>query len=143
MRALRYLDDAALWNQNLRTDEVAKSENREVLRFLQAQIEQQLPLTSDAVDQVPQPIAQHVRQLLALAAREPEIPAPLRAAEFDRLILKVREQSAMRKQAERATLLAQRPETRPRDVDPAVLDDLAALHTTKSELTRLTLLAQP
>jgi DNA primase len=130
--ALRYLDDAPLWSQNLRTDEVVKSENREVLQFLLNR--------SPGSAEPPRSIAQHIGYLLERTAREPEIPEPSRAAEFDRLILKLHEQAAARKQAERATLLSQTPDARARDVEVGALQDLDALHTSKAELGRLTLL---
>jgi DNA primase len=137
MRALRYLDDAHLWSQNLRTEEVVKSENREVLRFLLARLEKQ-----SAAGDPPESIAQHVRYLQQLAELEPEIPEDKRAAEFDRLVLKVREQAAVRKQAERATLLAQTDGDRARDVEVGALDDLATLHASKFELGQRTLLTR-
>lgn len=134
MRALRYLDDAPLWSQNLRTDEVVKSENREVLQFL---LNRPQP---DSNVEPPEPIARHMAFLRELAAREPEIPEPSRAAEFDRLILKLHEQAVARKQAERATLLSQTPDVRARDVELAAVPDLEALHASKAELGRRTLL---
>ena len=142
MRALRYLDDAPRWSQNLATDDVVKSENREVLQFLLTRIAQGLPLLPQPGD-LPDPILRHIAQLQELGVREPEIPEALRAAEFDRLILNIRKQSALRKQAERATLLSQQPDTRPHDVESGALSDLALLYATQTELTRRTLLTQP
>jgi hypothetical protein len=78
--------------------------------------------------------------LQQLADMEPEIPADKRAGEFDRLLLKIREQAAVRKQAERATLLAQSPDERDRDVETGALDDLAAMHLSKFELGQKTVL---
>jgi len=135
MRALRYLDDVPLWSQNLRTDEVVKSENREVLQFLLNRSDQG-PNSSE----VPEPVARHMAYLQDLAGREPEISEASRAAEFDRLILKLHEQAAVRKQAERATLLSQTPDGRSRDIEIGALDDLDALHLSKAELGRRTLL---
>jgi len=135
MRALRYLDDAPLWSQNLRTDEVVKSENREVLQFLLNRLDQ-----GPTSNEPPEPVARHMSYLHELAALEPEIPEPSRGAEFDRLILKLREQAAVRKQSERATLLAQSPDGRVRDIEAGAVDDLAALHLSKSELNQRTLL---
>jgi DNA primase len=137
MRALRYLDDAPLWSQNLRTDEVVKSENREVLQFLLNRLDQ----GSNSSDE-PEPIARHMAYLREMAAREPEISEPSRAAEFDRLILKLHEQAVARKQAERATLLSQTPDGRSRDIEIGALDDLDALHLSKAELGRRTLLTR-
>ncbi|HLY63896.1 MAG TPA: DNA primase, partial [Chloroflexota bacterium] len=144
MRALRYLDDAPLWRENLRTDEVVKSETREVLQFLLTYLDRgstTVDLPATAARDLPEAVASHVFYLKELAAQEPEIPEPSRRAEFDRLVLKIREQAAARKQAERATLLAQSPEARAREVESGALDDLAALHLSKSELTQRTLLA--
>lgn len=140
MRALRYLDDAPLWSQNLRTDEVVKSENREVLQFLLNHVAQGPDAPS--VGHVPEAIERHMAYLQELAGQEPEIPEPSRAAEFERLILKIREQSAARKQAERATLLSQTPGGRARDVELGALDDLDALQLSKAELSRRTLLTR-
>ena len=135
MRALRYLDDAPLWSQTFGTDEVVKSENREVLQFLLKRLDH----ASDP-GQLPEPVARHMAYLQELAAQEPEIPESSRAVEFERLILKLREQSAMRKQSERATLLSQTPDGRDRDVELGALDDLDALRLSKAELSRRTLL---
>jgi DNA primase len=136
MRALRYLDDAPIWSQNFGTDEVVKSENREVLQFLLKR------LASNAdPGEVPEPIARHMAYLQELALGEPEIPEASRAAEFERLIFKLREQAAMRKQAERATLLSQIPDGRARDLELGALADLDALRQSKDELSRRTLLA--
>ncbi len=142
MRALRYLDDAPGWSQNLATDDIVKSENREVLQFLLTRLAQGLPLLPQPGD-LPDPLSRHIAQLLELAGREPEIPEARRAAEFDRLVLNVRKQSALRKQAERATLLSQQPDGRPHDVESGALGDLALLYATQTELTRRTLLTQP
>ena len=135
MRALRYLDDTPMWSQTLRTDEVVKTENREVLQFL---LNHRQP--GSGPGELPEPVAQHMAYLQDLAAREPEIPEPSRAAEFDRLVLKLHEQAAARKQAERATLLSQTPDGRVREVEVGALQDLDALHTSKAELGRRTLL---
>jgi len=135
MRALRYLDDAQLWSQNLRTDEVVKSENREVLQFLLNRLD-----PGSTSGELPESIARHMAYLTELAAREPEIPEANRGAEFQRLILKLREHAAMRNQAERATLLSQTPDSRAREVELGALDDLDALRLSKAELSRRTLL---
>lgn len=137
MRALRYLDDALLWSQNLRADEVVKTENREVVQFLLTGLEKG-PIT----DEPPESIAQHMAYLQQLAELEPEIPEDKRAGEFERLVLKLREQAAVRKQAERATLLAQTDGDRARDVEVGALDDLAALHLSKFELGQRTVLTR-
>ena len=137
MRALRYLDDAHLWSQNLRTDEVVKSENREVLQFLLKGLDQQA-MSSEP----PEAVAGHVAYLREIAAREPEIPADSLQAEFELLILNLRRHNALRKQAERATLLSQAPDGRSRDVESGALDDLATLHLHQSELNRRTLLTR-
>lgn len=137
MRALRYLDDAPLWSQNLRTEEVVKSENREVVRFLLARLDKETGMAEP-----PDSVAQHMRYLQQLAELEPEIPADQRSAEFNRLALKIREQAAIRNQAQRATLLAQTDGDRARDVEVGALDDLAALHASKSELGQRTLLTR-
>jgi DNA primase len=137
MRALRYLDEAHLWSQNLRTDEVVKSENREVLQFLLQGLNQATP-----PDVLPEAVASHVAYLREMAAREPEIPADSLPAEFELLILSLRRHNAMRKQAERATLLSQAAGGRSRDVEAAALDDLAALHLHQTELNRRTLLTR-
>ncbi|MBV9119895.1 MAG: DNA primase [Chloroflexi bacterium] len=142
MRALRYLDDATLWSQTLRTEEVVKSENREVLQFLLMRLDQGLPVTPEAIAELPSPIATHVALLRQLAGTEPEIPEASRRVEFERLILKVREQNAIRKQAERATLLSQSADHRTREVESAALEDLAALRQSRSELARRTLLTR-
>ncbi|HLG70117.1 MAG TPA: DNA primase [Chloroflexota bacterium] len=140
MRALRYLDDAPMWSQNLRTDEIVKTENREVLQFLLTCLRQ--GTTPPKADDLPEGIARHMAYLQELANREPEIPESSRPAEFERLILRMREQAAARKQAERATLLSQAPEGRVREVELAALDDLDNLRLTKVELGRRTLLTR-
>lgn len=137
MRALRYLDDAHLWSQNLRAEEVVKTENREVVQFLLARLDE-----GSAVDEPPESIAQHMGYLQQLAELEPEIPEEQRAGEFERLVLKLREQAAVRKQVERATLLAQTDGDRARDVEVGALDDLAALHLSKFELGQRTVLTR-
>jgi DNA primase len=143
MRALRYLDEAPLWSENFRTDEVVKSENREVLQFLlnrSAQGGGAGEFATEAGEQLSEPVARHVAFLQELAAMEPEIPESGRAAEFERLVLRLREQAAVRKQAERATLLSQATDGRSREVEMGALDDLDALRLSKAELSRRTLL---
>ncbi|HEX6512307.1 MAG TPA: toprim domain-containing protein, partial [Chloroflexota bacterium] len=135
MYALRYLDDAPLWSQNLRTEEVVKSENREVLQFLRthADAESDVSELSDA-------IALHVAHLQEQAAREPEVPADRRAYVFEQLLLNLRRDAAKRRQDERATLLAQNADGRLRDIESGALADLQALYETQTELSRRTLL---
>lgn len=137
MCALRYLDDAHMWSQNLRTDELVKSENREVLQFL---------LSHDAhswqADDVPEGIMQHLAYLQELAGQVPDIPESSRAAEFEMLILRLREQAALRAQAERATLLSHSEDGRARDVELGAIADLEKWRESNLELSRRTVLTR-
>jgi len=137
MYALRYLDYTHLWSETLRTDEVVKSENREVLESLLNRLDPQAPPT-----ELPPAVLNHVAYLQEVAAREPEIPPDKLPDQFEDLILRLRKENILRKQAERATLLSQSPEARAREVESGALDDLAALHLHQTELDRRTLLSR-
>jgi hypothetical protein len=140
MRALRYLDDAPLWSQNLATVEVVKSENREVLEFLLSRLGQGLPSALRPED-FPESLSAYVARLQDLAWQEPEIPAASRASEFDRLMHKVRGESDTRKLKAQAARLSEMPDAGVRDLDPTVVTDLASLRATQTELSKLSVLS--
>jgi len=142
MRALRYLDAAECWRNNLGTEEIDKSVNREILDFLRGVAPSAASDNAPDFNAVPDGLRAHLEGLRTLALNEPEIPPAALEMEFQRLIQSLRVRNAVRAQAARATLLSEAEGPRQPEVEAAALTDLAALHHAKLELGRRTMLAR-
>ncbi len=134
---------ATSWRNNLNTEDIVNSANREILEYLLIHSESATEsFFEQRPDDLPEGLYHHLEFLRGLALNEPEIPAKAVAGEFDRLVLKIRERNAIRKQSERAVLLAEGGDARMPELESAALNDLADMHQAKTELGRRTLLAR-
>ncbi|MHB8619462.1 MAG: DNA primase [Chloroflexota bacterium] len=148
MCALRYLDAADHWRHNLRTDEITRSENREVLQYLLTHLPGDgsppagRDLPPDGSRDLPPGLAEHIDFLHTLASRLPEIPDHDRAYAFADLIRRLRAQNLRQRQLEAASLLPSEAGARAREAELASGSHFPAMHQSQAELGRRTLLSR-